>query len=510
MTIGPDLVARIRRLYEVEHWRVGTIATQLHVHRDTVRRVLREQGGAPAGVPLRRSLIEPYRDFIAQTLEKYPTLTASRLFDMVCERGYAGQRSHFRHLVSTLRPRPPAEAYLRLRTLAGEQMQIDWAHFGHLQIGQARRPLMGFVAVLSYSRRVFLRFCLNAQMDSLPSVATSRHSVHSADWPGPSCTTTLKSVVLERVGDAIRFNPEFLAFAAHYRFEPRPVAICRGNEKGRVERHIDFVRKSFFAARQFADVDDLNAQAVAWCEGRALDRPWPQDDSLTVRQAFAVEQPRLLALPATAYALGQRLDVAVAKTPYVRFDLNDYTVPHTHVRRTLSVLADEQQVRIFDGSTELACHGRSFDRHQVIEDPQHLQALVEHKRRARAHSGCDALAQVAPASTALLQLAATRGYGLGGITAELLRLLDQYGAPALQTAMLEAIQRDVPHPNAVRLALERAREQAARPPALALALPEHVARRDAPMPVQSLATYDRRYDRVGDPPVNPPESSDDD
>ena len=87
-------------------------------------------------------------------------------------------------------------------------------------------------------------------------------------------------------------------------------------EKGRVERHIDFIRKSFFAARQFADVQDLNTQALAWCEGRAFDRPWPQDDSLSVRQAFAVEQPRLLGLPAHGYALGQRLDVAVAKTPW--------------------------------------------------------------------------------------------------------------------------------------------------------------------------------------------------
>ena len=138
MTIAPDLAARIRRLYEVEHWRVGTIATQLHVHRDTVRRVLHEQGGAPAGVPLRRSLLEPYRDFIAQTLQKYPTLTASRLFDMVCERGYAGQRSHFRHLVSTLRPRAPAEAFLRLRTLPGEQMQIDWGRLqGRSALGTA-------------------------------------------------------------------------------------------------------------------------------------------------------------------------------------------------------------------------------------------------------------------------------------------------------------------------------------------------------------------------------------
>ena len=190
----------------------------------------------------------------------------------------------------------------------------------------------------------------------------------------------------------------------------------------------------------------------------------------------------------------------------MRFDLNDYTVPHTHVRRTLSVLADEQQVRIFEGASELACHPRSFDRHQVIEDPQHLQALVEHKRRARAHRGCDALAAVAPASTALLQLAATRGYGLAGITAELLRLLDQYGAPALQLAMLEAVARDVPHPNAVRLVLEHARELAGRPPALPLALPEHVTRRDAPMPMQSLASYDRRYDHARDQAKNQPKN----
>jgi murein endopeptidase len=173
-------------------------------------------------------------------------------------------------------------------------------------------------------------------------------------------------------------------------------------------------------------------------------------------------------------------------------------VPHTHVRRTLSVLADEQRVRVFDGITELADHPRSFDRHQVIEEPAHLQALVEHKRRSRAHRGCDALAQVVPASTELLQMAAQRGHNLGSITAALLRLLDQYGAPALQAALREAIAGDVPHPNAVRLALERARERTGLPPPLALALPEHVARRDAPMRAQSLASYDRCYDRPKD------------
>jgi len=97
--------------------------------------------------------------------------------------------------------------------------------------------------------------------------------------------------VLERVDDAIRFNPELLALAKHFRFEPRPVAIARGNEKGRVERSIQYVRRAFFAAaREFADLDDLNAQARQWCEGQASDRPWPEDRRQSVREAFERER----------------------------------------------------------------------------------------------------------------------------------------------------------------------------------------------------------------------------
>jgi hypothetical protein len=164
------------------------------------------------------------------------------------------------------------------------------------------------------------------------------------------------------------------------------------------------------------------------------------------------------------------------------------------------VLADELTVRILDGVVELARHARCWDRGQQIEDPAHVQRLVEHKRAARTHRGCDRLAQAAPAAATLLERAAARGDNLGSITAALLRLLQRYGAAALQVAILEALQRDVPHPNAVRLALERAREAAGQPPPVTLVLPEHVARRDAPVRPHALDIYDRRQD--------PPESAD--
>jgi len=490
MTIAPELSARILRLYDVEKWRVGTIARQLHVHRDTVHRVLAQSGLPTPSTPLRASRIDVYRPFILETLTKYPELSAVRLFGMVSERGYRGSGEHFRHLIAGMRPRPPAEAYLRLRTLPGEQMQCDWGHFGHLQIGRARRPLMAFVMVLSYSRHIFLRFFLDARMDSF----LRGHVEAFAAFGGAARVVlydNLKSAVLERHGDAIRFNPVLLEFAAHYRYEPRPVAVARGNEKGRVERSIRYIRDSFFAARAFTDLDDLNAQARLWCDGVASDRRWPQDSALSVREALHAERPSLLALPERDDPLGERVAVAVGKTPYARFDLNDYSVPHTHVRRTLSVLANEKRVRIFDGTQELACHTRSWDRGAQIEDAAHVSALVDHKRAARAHRACDRLAQAAPASAELLKRAGERGHNLGAITSALMRLLERYGAKALQPAIHEALERDVPHPNAVRLALERAREAAGKPPPVALVLPEHVARRDAPVRAHELASYDR-------------------
>jgi Integrase core domain len=421
---------------------------------------------------------------------------------MVAERGFVGAPSHFRLLVAAMRPRPAAEAYLRLRTLPGEQAQVDWGHFGHLPIGRCRRPLMAFVMVLSHSRMVFLRFYLDARMDSF----LCGHVLAFAAFGGVPRVLlydNLKSAVLERQGDAIRFNPALLALASHYRFEPRPVAPARGNEKGRVERAIRYIRDSFFAGRSFIDLDDLNAQAQAWCLGTAADRRWPQDGTLSVRQAFEAEREKLLALARNEFALGERVAVTVGKTPYVRFDLNDYSVPHTHVRRTLAVLADELTVRILDGVVELARHIRCWDRGRQIEDPAHVQRLVEHKREARAHRGCDRLAQAAPAAATLLERAAARGDNLGSITAALLRLLERWGAAALQVAILEALQRDVPHPNAVRLALERAREAAGQPPPVALVLPEHVARRDAPVRPHALGSYDRQPDQPPDPPPDP-------
>jgi transposase len=488
--IAPERAAEILRLYHAEKWKPGTIARQLGVHHNTVRRVLAQAGQAPGFDSTRASMADPFVPLIEQTLEKYPTLRASRLYAMVRERGYPGGPDHFRHVVARYRPAPAAEAYLRLRTLPGEQAQVDWGYFGKRRIGRAERALWGFVMVLSYSRQIFLRFFFgNAMANFLRGHVAAFASFGGI--PRVLLYDNLKSAVLERVGQAIHFNPTLLELAAHYRFEPRPVAVARGNEKGRVERAIRYIRDSFFAARPFTDLDDLNAQATAWCEGIAAERLCPEDRTRRVREVCADERARLLAVPDNPFPCEDREETTVLRTPYVRFDLNDYSVPHTYVRRAVVVHATLQCVRVVDGSTVIATHPRSWDKGEQIELAEHVAALVAFKRAARHHRGLDRLHHACAHTPAFFAALAARHGNLGAATTGLTTLLDLYGARAVDDALAGALQAQAPHVAAVRQILEQSRHAQSQPPPIAVALPEDPRLRDIVVHPHALATYDQ-------------------
>ncbi len=495
MTISKETESAILRYHFVEQWGVHTIAKQLGVHHSTVDRVLSQAGLPKSERAGRPSIIDPYLPFIVKTLEQFPKLTAARLYAMAQERGYTGGPSHFRQRIAQLRPKPQPEAYLRLKTLPGEQAQVDWGHFDYVQVGRAKRPLMAFVMVLSWSRRIFLRFYLNQRMENF----IRGHVAAFHSWKGiPKVLLydNLKSAVLERQGEAIRFHPTLLALSAHYCFEPRPVAVARGNEKGRVERSIRYIRDNFFAARSWRDVDDLNAQAQAWYEGPASQRRCP-DQTESVQNAFEREQSALIQLPDDAFTQEERVEVSVGKTPYARFDLNDYSVPHIHVRKSLTLLASEHQIRVLDGEQVIATHRRSYDKGAQIEDEAHVAALKQQKQQARLHAGQHRLLNAAPSSNALLELAAERGQSIKALVKHLIQLLDEYGAQSLETGISEALAHQIPDANAVRQVLQRHREQRQQPPPIAVAL-QHDKARDIAIAPASLSPYDQLGQEVDD------------
>jgi hypothetical protein len=182
--------------------------------------------------------------------------------------------------------------------------------------------------------------------------------------------------------------------------------------------------------------------------------------------------------------------VVSGKTPYVRFDRNSYSLPHTHVRRPLTLLASATTVRLIDGADEIARHGRSYDTGQTIEDLAHLEGLLAATRQANPSTGRDRLRLAVPAIAPLFERLAARGESLRAHTARLLALLDDYGAPELAAAVAQALARDALGAGAIAHILETRRRQRGQQPPIPLALPDRPGVRDLDVPSHPLESYD--------------------
>ena len=365
-----------------------------------------------------------------------------------------------------------------------------------VRIGHGVRAVSGFVMVLGYSRALFALFTLDQTLESF-----LRGHVAAVQALGGSARTlvydNLRSVVLDRRGTAIQFHPRLLELAGHSHFAPRPCTPARGNEKGTVERQIQDLRHAFFAARPLRDSDDLNAQFRRWRDALAHQRRHPEQRDRTVADVLAEEQPRLLPLPAHPFETDGLRAVRSGTTPYVRFDRNQYSIPHTHVRRPLTLVASATTVRLLDRQTELARHQRSDDTGQTIEDPAHLDGLLAATRQANIHTARDRLRVAVPATVPLFDRLAARGEALRPHTVHLLALLDDYGPQELAAAIATALTRDALGAGSIAHLLEIRRRLQGRRPPLPLALPNRPSVRDLnvrPHPLESDDALTRRPD----------------
>jgi transposase len=493
MKTSPATEAEIQRLYHAERWKVRTIATHLHVHHDVVRRVLgtlpprvHRPRSAPGPRPTR---LDPFKEFIDAQLASYPRLCASRLFDMLQGRGYAGSLRTLRKHVARVRPVPKKEAFLRLSTLPGEQSQVDWAYVGKVAVPGGERSLWLFVMVLSYSRALWGEFVYELTADSL-----CRSLVRAATFFG-GCTRqwlfdNAKAVVLERRGDAVRFHPDLLDLAGAYHVQPRLCAVGKGNEKGRIERQIRFLRDRFLAARVIPDIESGNRELLTFLADIAYPRPHPESKDKSVAQILAEERERLLPLPPSPPATHRLLSAHVDKTASVRFDTNRYSVPARYAQSTLTLVVDDTSIRLLEGGTEVARHDRCWGRHQNLELALHRDEILALKRAAQDLKGRDRLKALIPAIDDLYVRWLDSGRHIGTLTARALKLLDLYGDTLFAEAVHEILSRGLHDPGALAQLLEQKRRASQRRVPVDLTFASHVL--DTEVIPHNLEDYDAK------------------
>jgi len=433
--ITAEMRVEMRRLVLVEKWRIETVARRFGVHHSVVRRALRDD--LPAERPRKPSALEPFKPYIVRRLLELPELTAMRLLAELRERGYKHGLAQLRRYVAQLRPARSRKVYLRIEPDPAEQAQVDWGSFGHMRIGTTQRPLSVFSMVLSWSRALFIDFSLDQQMETF-----LRMHRRALDFfggvPRRILYDNLKSVVLHHIGSTVQFNPRFLAFAGHYLFEATAAPVRYPEAKGRVESSIKYIRHSFFYGRSFSSLADLRAQAAMWLAQTANERIHG-----TTRQRpserLLQERARLRALPDRPFDTDLVLAVIVSKEARVRLDTNTYSVPPVYVGKTVHVRADDHVVRVICDGAEIAHHQRCWDRRRHIEDPAHIEKLLERRKSARGPKARDRIAQLCPESRVYLQEIARRRIHLSHEVEKLVRLCSLYGDTEVAGAMASAL-----------------------------------------------------------------------
>ena len=346
------------------------IARELGLDRKTVRTAIDSDGCPKRERQSVGSILDPYKDYIKQRLEKYD-LTATRLQREITEQGYPGSYTILRQYVQQLKGAKPKPAFVRFETEPGEQAQMDWSDFGWFEFGGQKRKLWCFAMVLGYSRALYIEFSHSQNLVSL-----GKAHINAFRYFGGVTDTVLydnmKTVVLSREGNRIHWNPQFMDFASHYGFMPRLCLPGRKETKGKIERPFSYIRSSFFRGTDFVDLTDMNEKGWNWLDNIANTRIHGTTQEVPFDR---LKDENLNPLRDEAYVLEHWEMRKSHKDCYISFDGNRYSVPYQYSCRDLTVRLRDDELGIFYGDELVATHKLSYQKGQMVTDPRHFLGI---------------------------------------------------------------------------------------------------------------------------------------
>jgi len=433
--IDYETFCKIRDCRERQHLTVAQTARALHLHPRTVTKWSARSHFEPRRRVSRGSLLDPFKPRITRLLDTYP-YSAVQIFQRLCEEGYGGGMTILRDYVRRIRP-PKRPVYLKLNFSAGECAQVDWGSFGSVAVRNTRRRLSFFVMVLAYSRRMFAEFTVSQTMEHF--LACHEHAFAELGIPSKLMVDNLKSAVLQRLaGVAPVFNPRYLDFARHHGFEIVACNVGRGNEKGRVESGVGYVKKNFLRGLELSDFSAIQAAAQVWLDTVANVRIHGETQRRPI-DLFAEERPHLRRPNPHPYDLA-RTSTTIASSQFrITLDTNYYSVPSSYAHRRLTVKAYPDRVCIYFDNQLIARHPRRYGRHEDIEDPDHAKGLIAQRHRAREQRLMMHFLALSPDAAAYYEGLEQRRFNARHHVRKILALADIYPADAVARAISDGL-----------------------------------------------------------------------
>jgi transposase len=432
--ISYETYCQITKMHQ-DHLRVSQICTALGLDERTVLHWIGEGCYRQRKTTLRPSKLDPYKSHIVRWLETYP-YSAAQIYQRLHEEGYAGGVTILKEYVARVRPRK-VKAFLTLSFAPGECAQVDWGQYGTVKAGSTERRLSFFVMVLCYSRMMYIEFSLSETMEHFLGCHQNAFHFFGA-VPGAVMVDNLKCAVIKRhVGEAPVYNPRYLDFANHYGFKIRACGVGKGNEKGRVENAVGYVKKNFLAGLDIPDFSTINPAAGNWLEQIANVRAHGTTNKQPV-ELFKTEKPALRPLPVMPYDIAAIRHVRATNRFRVALDSNLYSVPSVYAGARLTLKVYPDRLCIYNENNLVASHPRSYDRHQDIENPDHPRALLQQRRAAREQRLLMRFLTLSPRAEAYYQQLTTRRMNPRHHIRQIVALSEIYGTEKLDRAIEDA------------------------------------------------------------------------
>ncbi len=471
--------------------KVSQIARELGLDTKTVAKWINVKSFARRQSTPRRSKLDPYKDQIVRWLESH-AYSATQIFQRLKDIGYDGGYSIVTDYVRLVRPkRQPA--FLTLSFEAGECIQMDWGEYGAVNVGSSRRRLSFFVMVLCDSRLMYVEFTVSQTLEHFLACHQNAFQFFGG-IPKKVMVDNLKSAVLKRVvGQAPVFNPRYLDFSRHYGFDIAACNVRKGNEKGRVENGVGYVKKNFLNGLDIPDFSAVNPAAKQWLDSVANVRIHGETHEQPIVR-FETEKKALQPLPTQPYDVSVIHPVRASNRFRVKLDTNRYSVPAEYASTPLTLKAYPDRIVIYHQDKLIAQHVRCYDRHRDFELPDHPRELLAQRRKAYQQTLLRRFLTLSPRAEHFYQELQHKNLNTRHHLRQILALSEIYGVDKVARAMDDALTFKVFRSEYIANILEQRERQLPQPGALHLTRSQDLLDLDLTEP--SLAIYDRLSDKI--------------
>lgn len=435
--IDYETYSKIRHSHAEKGLTFSQIALELGIDPETVAKYARAEKFVPRRGGKRTSKLDAFKPMLTRLLERHP-YSATQLLARLREEGYEGGFSILKNYVRAVRP-VRHRAFLTLAFEPGEAAQVDWGSAGVIQIGDTRRRLSFFVMVLCHSRMAYVEFTCGECMEHF--LACHKNALeYFGGTPRSILIDNLKTGVISHpLGEAARFHPRYVDFAAHYGFEARACNVRKANEKGRVENAVGYVKKNFLAGLDIpSSLSAMNAAARQWLQSIANVRLHAETRKPPM-ELFQIEKPALRSLPPEGADTSVTRLVRVTNRCRVVLDTNRYSVPAAHASQRLTLKAFSDRLCLYHAHNLVASHPRSYERHRDFENPDHVRELLDQRQRAREAKWLQTFYALSPQAEYYHQQLNARSLKARSHINKIVALADIYGSDKVARAIDDAI-----------------------------------------------------------------------